>query len=565
MTKWSQRTIGLISVLLFAVIATALNLLVFDKHVRLDLTRDKRFSVSPELQSLLDKIEDSITITIYVSPELPPQLLAPRQSAEDLLREVATAANGKLKLRVVELTEAKKKELAEELTKYSVTPLQAQMASREGLTVRTVYFHMLMQYRDRSQVLPIPELSNFEYVFARALLKLSQEERPLVTAIDTETASEFLRLMSTLKKGGLDNLVEVELVDASQGRALYIPERTKLVVISAREPLTPRNMWELDQFLMYGGKLLVLANGTAYDDPMIFFKAENLLPNINQFLAHYGVKIGTELVEDWGSNLETPAKIDEKNGQPVYSMDPFPFPILPIIKGENIEDHIPAMTMTQRLLMPYATRVVMEPRKNGKYQVDTLMWTTNMADAQTTGPYNIEQPKPGTKPPKDLERIPVAASISGPFVSYYGMSSGPRRESDPVADPVQSMRLHQAANRPSIPQSLPGAEIVVLGSAHMFWQNFLNSLNTVDPSLAAENVNFLQNLIEGLTIGDELAKVRSKQMRQAFLDGAKVEESKSRMQALGTFAVPALLMILGALWAAARRARLASLARKYAK
>jgi len=65
-------------------------------------------------------------------------------------------------------------------------------------------------------------------------------------------------------------------------------------------------------------------------------------------------------------------------------------------------------------------------------------------------------------------------------------------------------------------------------------------------------------------VGQELASVRSKQTRQAYLDSAKVESMQGRARILGTFAVPALIALFGVAWTLARRARLRALARKYA-
>ncbi len=565
MTKWSQRSAAVVSAILFAVILTALNVLVNDRHERFDLTRDKRYSVSPELKGLLGKLEDSITITIYVSPDLPPQLLAPKRTAEDFLREIANEAGGNLRLRVMEVANPNEKGIKEELEKFGVAPMQLQVASREGFTVRSVLFHMLVQYRDKSQVLPIPRLDEFEFAFARTLLRVSQTSRPLVYVIDTEKASEFLRLIAGLKRGGIENLVDIEPIDASEARPLYLPEKLDLVLLSAREPLTDRQKFELDQYLLYGGKLIVFAEGAPYDDPMMFFKQEDKLPNLREFLASYGVQVSTELVQDWGSCVSAPVKVGERGGVAMYSIDAFPFPILPIIKGENLEFESPALRSTQRLLMPFATRVTGSAVKGTDVQFSQLMWTSDKADSQTSGPYLLDQPKPGTPIPEKVSRIPLAVAAKGMFKSAFRPGSIPPPEPKPLNDPFLNLRYRSVSTAPTIGGSKKPGELVVIGSAHMFWQNFLESIASTDSVLAQSNVAFLQNLIESYTIGQELAKVRSKQTRQAFLDTAKVEKHQQAAKVLGTFAVPVLIIVLGIIWSLLRKARMNSLIRRYSK
>ncbi len=565
MTKWSQRTAALVSAVLFAIILTALNVLVADRHERFDLTRDKRYSVSPELKGLLGKLEDTLTITIYVSPELPPQLLAPKRTAEDFLREIGSAAKGNLRLRVVEVANPNEKGIKEELEKNGVAPLQLQVASREGFTVRSVLFHMLVQYRDKSQVLPIPRLDEFEFLFARTLLRVTQKERPLVYVIDTEKASEFLRLVATLERGGIESLVEIERIDASEQRPLYLPAKLDLVLLSAREPLTERQKFELDQYLLRGGRIVVFAEGAPFDDPMIFFKQDDKLPNLGEFLAKYGVRVSAELVQDWASCLASPVKVGERGGVAMYSIDAFPYPILPIIKGENMQFDSPALRATQRLLMPYATRVTGVGVSGTDVEYKTLIWSSDKSDTQTTGPYQLEQPKPGTPIPQKVSRIPLAVSAKGFFRSAFRPDKVPPPEPKPLNDPFLNLRFRNVSTEPVIFNSKSAGELVVIGSAHMFWQNFLERLSAQDPTLAQGNVAFLQNLIESYTVGQELAKVRSKQTRQAFLDEKKVEEHQQAAKVLGTFAVPALIVVVGLLWGILRRARMKSLVRRYSK
>lgn len=562
MTKWSQRSAALVSAILFGIILTALNVLVNDRHERFDLTRDKRYSVSPELKGLLSKLEDALTITIYVSPDLPPQLLAPKRTAEDFLREIGNASKGNLRLRVVEVANPNEKGIKEELEKNGVAPMQLQVASREGFTVRSVLFHMLVQYRDKSQVLPIPRLDEFEFAFARTLLRVAQTERPLVYVIDNEKGSEFLRLIGSLERGGIENLVDIEQIDASEQRPLYLPAKLDLVLLSAREPLTERQKLELDQYLLHGGKVIVFAEGAPYDDPMMFFKQEDKLPNLREFLANYGVKVSTELVQDWGSCLASPVKVGERGGVAMYSIDAFPYPILPVIKGENLHFESPALRATQRLLMPYATRVTGVGVSGTDVEYSTLAWTSEKSDSQTTGPYTLEQPKPGTPVPEKVGKIPVAVSAKGYFKSAFRIGAAPPPEPKPN-DPFLNLRFRNISNEPIIAMSKKPGELVVIGSAHMFWQNFLERLAGTDSTLAQSNVAFLQNLIESYTIGQELAKVRSKQTRQAFLDTKKVEEHQQTAKVIGTFAVPGLIILLGLIWNLARRAGMKSLVRRY--
>jgi gliding-associated putative ABC transporter substrate-binding component GldG len=563
MKKWSQRTLAIISCVLFAAILVGLNVILTNHNVRYDLTRDKRFSVSGDLRRLLGRMTDVLNVTLYVSGDLPPQLAVRQKYAEDMFRELSVASGGRLRLGVVNMTPEEIERRKEELDRYKIEPIQAQIQGQTEVSFREIYQHLLVQYADRSQVLMVPDQSDFEFQFGRALVKVLNEKKPHVVFIETGKGKGFLNTATALERNaGLGDLFRVTIVDGTDGKPLGIPGDADLVILSAPDaPLKDRQLYEIDQHLMYGGKLVVLAAGTDFTDQLIFFKDDSQLPNINKLLKHYGVLVDPELVQDWGSSLKAP--MQGRQGNLVFQIMA-PYPIFPIIERASMNTDYAALKLADRVALALASPVHADTMLPPDFTVTPLMRTTKMADTQTTAPYNLEHPKPTAKPAGETREITVALSVKGPFVSYFqGREIPPPSPPDPT-NPFDQLRLQAAAQREFRPKAQSAPELIVIASPRAFQLDHLQVLAQVDQIAFSQTVTFLQNFIEGLTIGDDLANIRARKVSVDLLKPMSQEEKRKAVM-LGTWVVPVVVAVFGALWTLLRRMSLARTGRQFAK
>lgn len=563
MKKWSQRTLAIISCVLFAAILAGVNIIFTSHNIRYDLTRDKRFSVSEDLGKLLGRLTDVLNVTLYVSSDLPPQLAVRQKYAEDMFRELSVASGGRLRLSVVSMTPEEIERRKEELDRYKIEPIQAQIQGQTEVSFREIYQHLLVQYADRSQVLMVPDQGEFEFQFGRALVKVVNEKKPHVVFIDASKQKGFLNTATALERNaGLGDLFRVTIVDGQGGKPLGIPGDADLVFVSAPDaPLRDRQLYELDQHLMHGGTLVVLAAGTDYEDQMIFFKDDAQLPNLNNLLKHYGVIVDPELVQDWGSSLKAPMRAQQ--GNMVFQVMA-PYPIFPIVERTSMNTDYAAMKLADRVALALASPVRAAPLLSPDFTVTPLMRTTDKADTQTTAPYKLDHPKPTEKPAGETREITVALSMKGPFSSYFtGRDIPPPDPPDP-SNPFDQLRLQAAAQREFLPKAESAPELIVISSPRAFELNHLQALAEIDGIAFSQTVTFLQNFIEGLTIGDDLANIRARQVSVDLLKPLS-EEEKRKAVMLGTWVVPAAVAALGALWTLLRRMSLARAGRQFAK
>ncbi|MDX2175982.1 MAG: GldG family protein [Candidatus Sumerlaeia bacterium] len=563
MNKNAQRLAAVVSILLFAVAAVAVNVLLYTKNTRFDLTRDKSLSVSPELEEIAGRITDALNVTLYVSPDLPPQLLAPRQTAEDMLRELASKVP-QLRIAAVAMTNEEEEKRLEELERLGIEPQQMQVMERNQLTVRNVYFHMAFQHLDKTEVMEIPMAEEFEYKVARAVIRLTMDKRPVVAFIDNSPQKEFFTLASSLERFGLVDLYEPVVIDASGGKPIFMPPGVSLAVVSAPARLTPRQMYEIDQTLLSGVPVVALVGGEDYENQLAMFQDSATAPNFRDLVRHYGVDLRAALVRDWESSLRTPMEVGRRGGLRLAELSPNP--IFPVVIQENISGTYPALRRVQRVLAPLASEVALpDPMPEG-FRGELLLTTTEAGDTQTTPPFDLQQPAPGAKAPGETRKVPVAVILEGPFKSFFKREDIPpgedaRRMDDPSLF-VRSTRYQPPVYRETAEE---GAKLVVIGSPYAFSGQILQQISNLDPNLASSTVAFLQNLTETFSVGDDLTRIRSRRVEVSFLRAGLSEEERGRSRLLGTLAAPVGLALFGLAWGAARRVRLNSLAKEYAR
>jgi ABC-2 type transport system permease protein len=154
--------------------------------IRLDLTGQREYSLSPVSRDMLTNLQEPLLIRGYFSQKTHPLLapLVPR--IEDMLQEYRIASGGRVVVEIVDPLQDPDKE-AEANQTYGIQPTPLQAADRYGASVVNAYFDLLIRYGDQSEVLNFRDLieilpsrtgqvdvrlRNLEYDLTRALKKV---------------------------------------------------------------------------------------------------------------------------------------------------------------------------------------------------------------------------------------------------------------------------------------------------------------------------------------------------------------------------------------------------------
>ena len=125
--------------------------------LRVDLTEQRDFSLSPATRDLLANIQEPLLIRGYFSAKTHPLLAPLVPTVRDMLREYEIASRGMVQLEIIDPAQDAEKE-AEANQVYGIRPAPFQISDRYETSVINAYFDILIRYGDQTQVLGFQDL-----------------------------------------------------------------------------------------------------------------------------------------------------------------------------------------------------------------------------------------------------------------------------------------------------------------------------------------------------------------------------------------------------------------------
>ncbi len=158
----TYRRNAILSVVLVGANLLAANVWLFPIHVlRLDLTAQREYSLSPVTRDLIRNLQEPLLLRGYFSDKTHPLLAPLVPTIRDMLQEYAIASGGKIKVEVLDPKDNPELE-AEANQTYGIRPVPFRISGRYEDTVINSYFDILVQYGDQSAVLGFQDLIEVE-------------------------------------------------------------------------------------------------------------------------------------------------------------------------------------------------------------------------------------------------------------------------------------------------------------------------------------------------------------------------------------------------------------------
>ncbi len=295
MKKGLYSTVGVIIVLIAIV---AINYALSLGKQRIDLTKDKLFSLSEGTRKALANLKDPITIKFYYTQgddTIPIQVRTFAKRTEDLLAEYKQAASGKV---VIEKLNPQPDSDAEDAA--TVDGIDGQVGPSGDR------FYLGLAIVQGEQKAAIPSLSAdrerlIEYDLTRAITRVATKEKPVIGVMTPlpVTGNPMAMMMgqggpqppqifySEMEK---DYKVERVGLDAEEIK----PEIKTLLVIHPRG-ISDQAQYAIDQFILRGGRLIAFVDPHAYLDQ---------IPGMPQFQGGTSSSLD-KLFKAWGVEMDT--------------------------------------------------------------------------------------------------------------------------------------------------------------------------------------------------------------------------------------------------------------------
>jgi len=524
MTKRQTLIITSLSIIAFILALMVCGRLWF----RLDLTKNKAYTISSVSRNLYKELPDPVNITYYLSGKLKTVVPAPGE-IEDTLREYAAYSRGRIRLSVRDPMKAGIA-IVEEL---GLQPRQVQTVEQDQASLVTVYSGIVIEYLDKMEVLPwVISTDTLEYdLTSRIRSMVTESERWLGVIVGDsfrQWKDDFSYLENTLSQAGY----RVRLLSPGE----EIPDNMPaLFVLGGAEGLDEWALYRIDRYIQQGGKTLFAVKGIYIDTIYGSIEARHQQDlGLIDMIASYGAIIRPELALDRNA-LTLQYQSRSPSGGIQYRIVRYPLWIG--VTAENGNSEHPVSSSFSGLDMYWASPLELAPPSSVEaaalFTTTTQGWT--MRESLYTSPevpYMLEMEAPQTKGAKIL-----GAALSGVFPSFFKGADKPVREGS-------------EEELPDLPEYARESRIIVIGDTD-FASNIINVTN------ARHNLDFLLRAADWLANDDDVIGIRNRAPQTGRFD--KITDSARRaavmkiIQVINVGVIPLLVIAAGLLLAYRRK------------
>ena len=286
------------------IVATLVVVNLFGRYIggRLDLTPGNAYTLSSATKTLLADLDELLTITHYVSDEVPHGLEFMKRDIEDLLRDFRRAGDGNV--RVVTVDPSEDDETAQAARTAGVQPVQFNVVGDAALSVTEGYLGLALQYADAQEAIPFVQRSDdLEFQLASLIRSMTRTEQQVVGFIEQQTASGATYNQFRQALGQQYEVVTLTVEDSTPIR----DDIRTLVMAGSPMFLTDSQAIRFSAFFERGGGALVMASGMALQQQGLLASPSPV--GWNRILTPFGVSIQPNLVYDLASNDYFPVSV----------------------------------------------------------------------------------------------------------------------------------------------------------------------------------------------------------------------------------------------------------------
>ncbi len=543
------RLMPLISVLIIVIV---INVLGSHWFTRIDLTGDRRYSLTVPTRNMLRELDDIVYFRVYLDGELPAGFRSLRNDVREMLDEF-NAWSDYIQYEFISPSRAagddgrQLQQYYRRLTEKGLEPAQVQMRAGDGTSQRVIFPGAIVSYKGREVPLQllkenlglplVQALHNaslaLEYNLVSAIMQLATEEKPKIAFL--EGHGELAPHYVASAKRALENYYVVDRVEIGDS---FENIRNYRTIISAQptQPFSEEEKFLLDQFLMQGGSLLWLVDPVFADmDSLMtadetFGMAHDI--NLDDYFFRYGVRLNPVLLKDLNA-APIPVSTGFVAGRPQINLLPwYFFPVLTPLSDHAIVNNLSVI----RTEFISSIDTVEAPGVNKKVLLQTSPRTRVMPVPVRISLDILERPV--REEQYSGPRQNVAVLLEGSFESLY------RNRIAPVASLPHDIERRN--------QSLPAAMIVVADGDMI--RNQFDSDGRPLPlgydrytNQTFGNEDFILNAVNYLTDDSGIISARVKDIRLRVLDRQRVSNDRLALQLINTLLPVFFVSVFGVL------------------
>ncbi|PZP47924.1 MAG: gliding motility-associated ABC transporter substrate-binding protein GldG [Pseudopedobacter saltans] len=535
---------------------------------KIDLTAEKRFTITQPSKELLSNIHQPVDIQVFLSGDLTPDYKKLSIATQDLLEQYRELSNNNIHFSVgrpgEDLSDSARYGLYDSLARLGVIfennenfsdkdqkqsqqiIIPSALISVEGKrpiavdlrSSRTIFknFNVINDNPepDKEATLNAAE-ALLEYKFSNAINKLTRQKVPTIAYLVGN--GEPIDLTINDLGESLRNDYKLGVFDLKT--AYPNPESIDaLLIVKPSQTFSDTDKIKLDQYVMHGGKILWFVD-------KLYAELDSLMNSKKDFVAYdrnlqlddilfkYGVRLNANLLQDLNcAKLPIVVGYNPDNSPRMQRM---PWPYYPFLSAIN---NNPISSNLDRVLSIFPSTIDTVGAE-GIQKTILLASDTNSRLLASPAMVSLSswQDDPDFRT-FNKAHLPVAVLLEGKFKSLYA-----NRLTQPDLDSIQTN-----LGKPFLPQAEKSTQQIVVSNAGIATNGIMQ---TTGPLPMGElpfdqyrfaNRDFLLNSVDFLTSQNHLFVARNKDFVLRLLDKQKVDEQKSMWQFVN-IALPIILIL----------------------
>ncbi|HTR28267.1 MAG TPA: gliding motility-associated ABC transporter substrate-binding protein GldG [Puia sp.] len=554
--KTEKTSSGLASLLLILV---AVNVAAAFFHYRLDLTAERRYTLSRPTKAMLSRLDDDVQVDLYLGGNLKAGIRQLAKSAQEELQAFNEYCGGRIRFHtfdpLVKLDDSAKQAFLDSMSEMGIQPVTqvAQVGKGEGQTQRIVIPGAVIRYRNR--VIPVDLLKGvqvpqqqdqpkeqlysnaetlLEYKFGSAIDKIISKDRPVIGYVLGNGEPLDPRVYDLLENLRSNYHVGPVRLDSFP---LIPPMFNAILIVKPTTAFTDREKLSLDQYLLHGGQIIWAVSTLYADQDSLRLKQQTIAYDrgldLEDLFFKYGVRVNPDLVEDMQSAKLT-VVVGNAGGKP--QTEALSWPYYPLLNGSLTH---PISKNLDPVLAPYANSID-TVKAEGVRKTVLLQSSANARRVGTPAIVTFEILKYKDDPAYfNQPNIPVAMLLEGTFHSLFE-NRLPKALADSLAGPY---------GQPFVPVSAKPGRVIVVADGDLF-MNAVTERGPLplgysrDDDYQFANEYFINNCVEYLLNPSGILETRAKDYTLRLLDPSKVEQDRGFWQFINV-GLPLILVALG--------------------
>jgi len=516
-------------------------------HSRIDLTQDKRYTLSETTRKTLSQIQQPLVIDVLLKGNIPTEFKKLQTEAVQLLEEY-TAANDHLIVNFVNPLEDEPNADAaiQNLINNGLQPLQIAQTEAGKSSVEYIFPWAVISDGKRVEKVRLfidklgttdqervqNSVQRLEYNLTDALHKFTVKKQKKIAILRSNGTLEDVYLYDFLKTAREYYFIApftLDLVATNAEKTLKDLEKFDLLLVAKpTSPFSDEQKQVIDQYIMNGGRVLWLIDqvNVSLEDMYKTGGVTMAMPldlNLTDMFFQYGFRLNYTLINDLYFSEIVVATGD--GSQSRYMNIPWVYnPMVLSSNNHLINSNLDAVRLQ------FANGI--DTLKNGVKKTVLLSSSPFSKADGTPREINLRiDPKAMNKELYKKGNIPLAVLLEGEFKSMY-------------KDRVRPLELKENAtlSRPT--------KMIVVSDGDIIKNDF-DSQHKMPLELGFDrwtskyydNKAFLQNAMNYLLDDTEFLTLRNKKVQLAFLDKEKVAESAKAWQ-IKVFLYPLLVLVI---------------------